>query len=146
MKWKMSILQSIYNYLFYNPKINETMNNILYLSKYYIYQIKTSYLYQKIISNYYGLSIAEKSHQTLKISYIYEGNQYSVYIPFEKKYIHKMRNQNVILYYDSHHQDLEQQPGVPYLITPKHIGAKWAKIHTIQGEQKINEKEPIPIQ
>lgn len=132
MKWKMSSIQSIYDYF-------------LYLSKYYIHKFRSSYIYQKIISNYYGISIAEKSHQTLKIEYIYEGNPYIVHIPFERKYIHKMRNQSVVLYYDDHEEKLEQQPGVPYLITPKHMGSKWAKIHSIQGHQTIIENEKIPI-
>jgi hypothetical protein len=78
--------------------------------------------------------------------YIYEGIQYFIYIPFEKKYIHKMRNQNVILYYDDNDVQLNQQPGVPYLITPKHVGAKWAKLHTMDGEKKISENESILIQ
>ena len=140
----MSTIQSIYNSI--REYLQSRHTQLIYLTKFYIHQFKTSYLYQKIVSNYYGISIAEKYHHTLKIPYIYEGTEYFVYIPFEKKYIHKMRNQSVILYYDDNDIQLKQQPGVPYLITPKHVGAKWAKLHSIQGEQKISENESIVIQ
>ncbi len=140
----MSDIQSLYDSI--REYFQSGTTHLIYLSKFYIHQFKTSYLYQKIISNYYGISIAEKYHHTLKIPYIYEGTQYFVYVPFEKKYIHKMRNQNVILYYDDNDVQLNQQPGVPYLISPKHVGAKWAKSYSIEGEKKFSEKESIVVQ
>jgi len=144
MKWKVSTIYDYY--IIWRNKIEKTITNLFYFTKYYIHKIRTSYLYQKCISNYYGISIAKKINQTLKIKYIYDGNEYLVYIPFEKKYIHKMRNQSVVLTYTTHDQKIQQQPGVPYLITPKHIGAKSAKIHTIDGEHTIHENEKISIQ
>ncbi len=139
----MSAIQTLFKSV--REYLQSGHTQLIYLSKFYIHQFKTSYLYQKIISSYYGISIAEKYHHTLKISYIYEGTQYFVYVPFEKKYIHKMRNQNVILYYDDNDIQLKQQPGVPYLVTPKHVGAKWAKLHTMDGEKKISENESIVV-
>ena len=129
----MSTIQSIYDYF-------------VYLSKYYIHKIKGSLIYQKLSSKYYGISIAEKKYQTLKIDYIYDGNKYVLYVPFERKSIHKMINQSVILHYDNHNKRLENQPGIPYLITPNHLGANSATIHTIYGDHSVKSNETIGVQ
>lgn len=137
-------MSNLYDYLStWREYLNMSCNQFIYLSKYYIYKFKQSFIYQKILSNYYGLSIAEKKHQTLKIRYIYEGNEYIVYVPFERKYIHKMLNQSVVLHYETYNKKLIQQPGVPYVITPKHLNAKSATIHTMTGDHVVKDNELI---
>ncbi len=103
------------------------------------------HLVRYIKSMYYGISIAEKKYQTLFIPYTYEGKRYILHVPYEKKYINKMINSNVELVYDDRSVKLEQQPGVPYLISPKHLGAKYAKIYTIDNIKIVDSNETVTI-
>lgn len=127
------------------PKVVFTYNYILSLYQYYIQRLKTSRYYKFILSKVYGISVAEKFHHTLKISYFYEGQMYTLHVPYERKLESRMMNQNVLFHYPNETMELRQQPGIPYLITPRHLDASHAILYDIDGEKHIDYKERIDV-
>jgi hypothetical protein len=129
-QWKM--LQNLYEYL-------------NYISSYCVHTINNSWFVNDIIRRYKGLSLAEKTNQSLCIHYVYQNKEYKVYIPYEKKYMNRMMNSDVFVQYENSNIKINQQPGVPYLITPKHLGAKNAIIHSLEGNTTIEPNQKIDI-
>jgi hypothetical protein len=115
--------------------------------KYLISQAMKSSIFDWILSKWYGVSIGKRVNQTLNIEYVYEGQAYSVYIPFERRLVPKMLNRTIELRYNNplENKMINQQPGVPYFITPKHIGASSAVIISICEEKYITENQKIEI-
>lgn len=91
------------------------------------------------------VSIAEKKHQCLCIPYIHEGRRYVVYVPYERKCMNRMINTNIEMIYDEKTIKLEQQPGVPYLISPKHLGAKYAKVYSMDNVKLVEANDRIEV-
>ena len=122
------------------------LSELKYILSYYYHTLVTSEFVQRWISKWHGVSIAEKTHQSLRIRYLYEGKEYLVYLPFEKRYINKMINSNVeLIYPDGHTTPLVQQPGVPYLIAPKHLGATSASVTSLIGTTQMETHQKIEI-
>jgi len=121
----------------------KSYNYILHLTNNYYKFIL--HFFRSISSMYYGISVAEKKYQSLIIPYTYEGKRYILYVPYEKKYINRMINSNIELVYEDTNMKLEQQPGVPYLIAPKHLGAKYAKIYTIDDIKIVESNDIVSI-
>lgn len=101
--------------------------------------------YPYVLSKIYGLSIAKKAHHTICVEYIYEGKRYTIYIPHERKYMNKMINTYVNIICENSTIKITQQPGIPFLITPKHLGASHAIIHTLDSEKRIESSEKIEV-
>jgi hypothetical protein len=106
-------------------------------------QIKKSWIYQTILSRSVGACVAEKQNKSLRLQYVHEGNLYDVWIPFEKRLVSKMLNQSVKLEFEDRDEILHQQPGVPYLICPRHIGASRAIITAFNKETFIGTNHKI---
>jgi hypothetical protein len=100
-------------------------------------------LFNKIRS--FGLSYAVKENQALRIEYIYEDKIYEVYIPYEKKLIPKTLNQSLHIFDKNKNikNSVKQQPGVPYLISPWHLGGNSALLISLFSEKTIGEREKI---
>ena len=100
-------------------------------------------LFNKIRS--FGLSYAVKENQALRIEYIYEDKIYEVYIPYEKKLIPKTLNQSLHIFDENKNikNTVKQQPGVPYLISPWHLGGNSALLISLFSEKTIGEREKI---
>lgn len=104
---------------------------------------------QKLISRFLGLSIAYEVNKTICIDYLYNGEVYKVYLPFERRYVNKMLNDVIEIHYEGNEgnegtsENIKQQPGIPFFITPKHLGAKSATIYTLVEEKEIQENERI---
>ena len=101
----------------------------------------------KIWSKWKGISIAEKCYQTIKIKYFFEGKEFEVYLPFEKRLVSKMVNQSIHLFHENSKDAMmiKNQPGVPYFITPGHLGSKRAIILNLSSEKYIQHTERIEI-
>ena len=126
--------------------IRKYLQICLHFIKYQYYKITKSQYYSFLFSHLFGRSIAVKYNQSIKIDYIYDGTLYSVYLPFERKLVPKMLNRSVIIKYEDSETEIKQQPGVPYFITPKHIGGKLAIVYsTIQEEKQFAEMEKIEL-
>jgi hypothetical protein len=105
-----------------------------------------SSLVQEIFSRILGKSIAHKQNNTILISYLFEGNEYQVYLPFERKLVNKMINSRIQLEIPNQEiQEIMQQPGIPYFISPSHLGATSAKIYSISQEKTISTNEKIDL-
>jgi len=129
----------------FEQKISKIYQYIFHTIAYYYDYISKSSIYREMLSRFYGVSIAKKSNQTLSIDYLYEGKKYTVYIPYERKYIHRMMNANVEIHFESSKKSIQQQPGVPYLITPKHLGGLHGLVYSIDGEKRIGQNEKIDV-
>lgn len=109
-------------------------------------KLTKSWVYHFIVSRWSGISIGEKDHQTIKIKYIFEGKEYEVWIPFERKLVSKMLNQTVqVIQSNDEIKIIRQQPGVPYLITPGHLGGSSGLLLTICKEKEIHKDEKFHI-
>jgi hypothetical protein len=115
--------------------------------KYLINQASKGKIFNWILAKWYGLSIGRKTNQSLNIDYIYDGQIYTVFIPFERRLVPKMINRSIELRHPDpqYNKMIQQQPGVPYLITPKHIGASSAVIISISEEKYITESQMIEL-
>jgi hypothetical protein len=70
---------------------------------------------------------------------------YTLHVPYERKLESRMMNQNVLFHYPNETMELRQQPGIPYLITPRHLDASHAILYDIDGEKHIDYKERIDV-
>ena len=131
----------MYNWLGLNKHIPYLSSYI----KYFYHKIIKTQIFQSFISRFYGISIAQKNHQTLEIKYIFEGKQYTIYAPFEKRLINKMINTNVEMEYAKFKHKIIQQPGVPYLIAPKHLGATSATVYSLDEIKTVHHNEKIEV-
>lgn len=127
----------------YSKKLKKIYLYGVYLAKYYYNVCKKSVYFQSLLSKIYGLSIAHEMEKSIYLEYLYNGEKYIVYLPFERRNVNKMLNNVVQVNYENKSEVIHQQPGVPFLITPKHIGAKSATIFTIEAEKQILENEKI---
>ena len=114
---------------------------------YLISQASKSWVYNWILAKWYGVSMGTKLSQTLYLEYIFEGQIYNLYIPFERRLVPKMLNRTIELKYQDpdENKTIQQQPGIPYFITPKHIGATSAVIISICEEKYITENQKIEV-
>lgn len=107
--------------------VKRKMYGLVLYFEYFINRFYMSKWFQNGISRYRGISIADKLDRTLRIKYLFDGKEYEVYIPFERKLVSKMTNQTLKIYgSNSEPQTIRQQPGVPYFITPSHLRADYA--------------------
>ena len=98
-----------------------------------------------VFARLYGKSMAHKENNTIVIDYFYDGYLYQVYLPFERKLVNKMINSRVEVELENGTVHIQQQPGIPYFISPYNLGAKNAKIYSIMEEKTVSEKEKISI-
>lgn len=118
---------------------------LFYYYHYYLHQLYKSNWYQTLYSKWSGRSIAQKDHQTLCIPYIYEGKEYQVWVPFERKLVSKMLNQSLHVLEENSNDPkiLRQQPGIPYLITPAHLGADSGILISLSTQKQISKNDKI---
>jgi hypothetical protein len=118
-----------------------------YLYHYYHQKIRSSPTLLKIWSKWKGISIAEKYNQTIKIKYYFDGKEFEVYLPFERRLVSKMVNQSIHLVNENLEDTMmiKHQPGVPYFITPGHLGSKRAIIVNLSSEKQIQHNERIEV-
>ena len=77
------------------------------------------------------------SGKSALLAYERNGHRYVIHFPYDKRLCHKMTNSRVeILYADLHSDILNQQPGIPYLITPSQLGAIKAMVYHEDGSVK----------
>lgn len=132
----------VYNF-FKRCNINKCYFYLLSLFKYSWNNFFKSKPIQNLISRFFGISIAYELNKTICIDYLYNGEVYKVYLPFERKLVNKMINDVIEIHYDQKSESIKQQPGIPFFITPKHLGAKSATIFTLLDEKQIQENETI---
>ena len=116
--------------------------SIYWVKFYWNYILKSKY-YQSLISRIYGISEGKELEKTICVDYLYNGEKYKVYLPFERKHVNRMLNDVVEIQYEDRSEIIHQQPGVSFFITPKHLGGKSATIFSLKEEKIIEENERI---
>lgn len=126
-------------------KFKKYKTGLNYYYQYYLHCMFKSFYFQKLVSKCKGISLAEKENQTLKIKYIYDGKEFEVFIPFERKLISKMTNQTLLVVKSDSNDPkvVIHQPGVPYLITPGHLGGDSGILISLCSERKIQKNERV---
>ncbi len=104
-------------------------------------------MYHWFLSRLKGVSIATKEHQTLHLRYLYEGQEYEVWLPFERRLVSKMLNQTFIVFNPENNDTrrIQQQPGIPYMVTPGNLGASGGYITTIHREKEIAKDQKVDL-
>jgi hypothetical protein len=59
----------------------------------------------------------------LRVEYIYQGTKYSLLVPFRLSLVPSHLNKQVTTIVDNKKTPINNQPGVPHLVTPKDIGS-----------------------
>jgi hypothetical protein len=115
-----------------------------YSYHFYRQKIISNPFFLKLLSKWKGISIAEKYKQTIKIKYMYEGKEFEVYLPYERKLVSKMINQTLhVIDDDCGDMIIKHQPGVPYLFTPGHFNANKAILVNLNNQKLVNKNERI---
>lgn len=81
----------------------------------------------------------------LEIPYYYDGKRYVVYVPYQRAKIAKMKGATVQLNFENSSKLLTQQPGVPYLIAPRHLNARSATVTVKDKQISIGADQVIDI-
>jgi hypothetical protein len=129
----------------WRKKINQWILFFEYFRNEKLKEFQQSWIYHFIFSRAFGLSWAKRNHHSLHLEYIFEGGVYEIYLPLENRIKSKMLNSSLEIETLEHQKiKIEQQPGIPILITPRQIGAERITVYQIdQGEMKTfygNEK------
>lgn len=74
-----------------------------------------------------------------KISYFHQNKKYDLYLPYDKKLLRKV-GYSVFHELDGKKVEITQEPGLPYLVTPKMLGGGEVKVYKDE-ELKITFKE-----
>lgn len=94
------------------------------------------------------------NQSTLMISYQYGPDRYILRIPYSRKLSGQMTNHQVLAYYISEDREvlrienITQQNGIPYLITPRMLGADYfivKKGPSLEKQLKIESDDLIPL-
>lgn len=128
-------------------KYKKSFYSFLFLFEYrlltYYQTIKKSWIYQRILSKYCGLSIAEKVNHSIYLTYIYEGRTYEIYLPLDNRLKSRMINDSIEIEFNNEIRKMNQQNGIPFLVTPKQMGVEKIRLITLddvkefQGDQKV---------
>ena len=89
----------VYNF-FKRCNITKCYFYLLSLFKYSWSNFFKSKPIQNLISRFFGISIAYELNKTICIDYLYNGEVYKVYLPFERKLVNKMINDVIEIHYD----------------------------------------------
>lgn len=115
-----------------------------YYYHFYCQKLASNPVFLKILAKWKGISIAEKYKQTIKIKYIFEGKEFEVYLPYERRLVSKMVNQTLHIIDDNSEDTIiKNQPGIPYLFTPGHLNANKAILVNLNNQKLVNKNERI---
>ncbi len=84
----------------------------------------------------------------LLINYTRGNENYSIRIPYSRRLSGKMSQYEVLAIYADHTENITQQSGIPYLITPQMLGADYFLVRYLTNgrEIKIEANDIIPLQ
>jgi hypothetical protein len=82
-----------------------------------------------------------------KIEYIYMGQKYYIYLPYNRRNMIKMKDFKAELISETGTVvDITHQPGFPYLISAKDLGGKYIKLSNLDnGMEHIYEDNVCPL-
>ena len=86
-----------------------------------------------------------KNSQVAKITFIHAGKENIVYVPYDRKSVVKNSKLNYFVFKNNEKININQKPGVRYVISAKDLGGDYISIENRIGEEICRyEKNEIP--